>query len=415
MRPLLRAVAVALTRATGPRPQPSRRSLAFDIGLAFAMSVATVLYAHVGVGDQDVAFVVGTEPGIPPSPPDQTTSAVVVAVVAAAALVFRRRYPLAVLWVVLAATMTASTDEPSLTFLACVIAAFSAAAYSPYRVPTLASVAGAAVLFGVFVDSVFPVVPAEYAPLIVLVPIAVAADGLRRWKLRADERSARLAEFEREQAEALRRAAEDERARIARELHDVVTHNVSVMVIQAGAARKVMEAAPERAGEALLAVESGGRAALAELRQVMGLLTTDNGDDEAAELAPQPTLASLSNLVTRLRDAGMDVDLTVRGRERPLPGGIELAAYRVVQEALTNTAKHASGAWAGVTVDYGDDELLVAVVDTAGTAGEAASSGNGRGLIGLRERLAVYGGTLVAGRTGAGGYQVAASIPLEGA
>ncbi|WP_197683654.1 sensor histidine kinase [Jiangella alkaliphila] len=387
-----------LTRSAGQPPEPTRRNLLFDVALAVVLGTAMVQYARTEISSDDSAVLL------------------IGAVIAAAALVVRRRYPLAVLWVVIAATLVASADQPRLTFYACVIAAYSAAAYSPYRIPTLATVGVAVLIFSTAVDSVLPVAPTQYIPLVVMVPIAVAADGLRRWKLRADERRTELADLERRQAEALRRAAEEERARIARELHDVVTHNVAVMIIQAGAARKVMLTSPAEASEALLAVESGGRAAMVELRQAMGLLTTDgDGRDEgdAAELEPQPGVSSLPSLVSRVRDAGLDVDLTITGAERPLPRGIELAAYRVVQEALTNSVKHAVGASASVDVVYGERELRVEVVDTGGTAGESASSGNMRGLIGLRERVAVYNGTVEAARLPTGGYRVTASIPVE--
>lgn len=156
---------------------------------------------------------------------------------------------------------------------------------------------------------------------------------------------------------------------------------------------------------------------MAELRQVMGLLTmdSDGAADPAAhaELAPQPGLGRLEALVTGVRQAGMPVELTVLGPRRAVPPGVELAAYRVVQEALTNTVKHASGAAAEVVVEYGADRLRVEVCDTGGRPGPSAAGGNGRGLLGLRERLAVYGGTLTSGPRVSGGYRVRALIPLE--
>lgn len=195
------------------------------------------------------------------------------------------------------------------------------------------------------------------------------------------------------------------------------------MIIQAGAARKIMKSLPEEAAEALLAVEAGGRAAMTELRHVMGLLTmADEGEgtdagadlaDKAAELAPQPGLGQLETLVGRVRDTGLSVDLTVTGSPRPLPPGLELAAYRVVQEALTNSVKHASGATAAVAVEYSPQRLRVEVTDTGGRPSADAAAGSGRGLIGLRERLAVYDGTLNTGRRLTGGYRVEALIPLE--
>jgi signal transduction histidine kinase len=217
--------------------------------------------------------------------------------------------------------------------------------------------------------------------------------------------------MERESVEAVRRAAEEERARIARELHDVVTHNVSVMVIQAGAARKVLTASPEQAREALLSVEASGRAAMTELRHVMGLLTMDGG---SPDLAPQPGMAELESLVGRVRDAGLPVELMVTGRPiTGLPDGVDLAGYRVVQEALTNAVKHAAGASAVVRVDFRADRLSIEVTDTGGRRPPSTDAGSGRGLIGLRERLALYGGTLHAGPRIRGGYRVEAVIPLE--
>lgn len=236
------------------------------------------------------------------------------------------------------------------------------------------------------------------------------------WGAGAWLRSTRAAETaRREHVAAETRTAE--RIRIARELHDVVTHNVSMMTIQAGAARKILDTAPDRAREAMAAVESGGRAAMTELRHVMGLLTmdSDTGDDPAAsaDLSPQPGLGRLDALVDGVRRSGLPVELTVRGERRAVPPGVELAAYRVVQEALTNTVKHAGGADAEVTVDYAPDGLRVEVTDTGGRPTGAAATGNGRGLLGLRERLAVYGGTLHTGPRPRGGYRVTASIPLE--
>ncbi|MFC7482457.1 sensor histidine kinase [Luedemannella flava] len=166
----------------------------------------------------------------------------------------------------------------------------------------------------------------------------------------------------------------------------------------------------------MLAVEAGGRAAMAELRHVMGLLTMDSeGPDPAgaADLTPQPGLDRLEALVQRVRDAGTAVELTVTGQPVDLLPGVELTAYRVVQEALTNTVKHAAGARAAVLVAYDADQLRVEVTDTGGTPGASATTGDGHGLIGLRERLAVYGGTLRAGSRLRGGWRVTATIPLE--
>lgn len=427
--PLLDRVRLAL-RPSDPLPRLSRRSQMFDLATALGLGLTAILNGDGGDARHEVHRVdigpdkPGPAPERPmaepflPIEPDQADWTVVMLLVVVLPLVFRRRYPLIVLWCVLGTAPVVSDYDAALrlSFYACVIAAYTAAVYSPFRVPALASLPVAALLYTQIREPAVPTVPEDAVPFLILVPIAVAAVGLRRWKRRADEGRAQLSTLEREQTEALRRAAEHERARIARELHDVVTHNVSVMVIQAGAARKVMLARPDQARDALLAVEAGGRAAMAELRHVMGLLTMDSeGPAPAAttDLVPQPGLSRLEALVQRVRDTGIPVELTVAGQPRPLLPGIELTAYRVVQEALTNTVKHAVGATATALVEYGTDHLRVEVVDTGGTPDPSAATGNGRGLIGLRERLAVYGGTLHAGRRLTGGYRISAQIPLE--
>ncbi|MGW1228988.1 sensor histidine kinase [Streptomyces sp. NPDC001478] len=411
-------------RTGGPPPRPSGRARLFDALVAVVLGVVTVFY-----GIDNSGRVVWREiaPGVVlevarPSGPEGTAFMVGLAAVASGALVLRRRYPLGVLCVVTAATAATPQSVLRLTLYAFVIAVYSAAVYGSNRVATLVALPVAIVLVGSAGNSATPVVPNEYIVLLILVPMALAAVGLRTWKLRTDEGRARLAALERERDEALRRAVEHERARIARELHDVVTHNVSVMLIQAGAARTIMRTSPEQAGEALLAVEAGGRAAMTELRNVMGLLTMPDGDgrpggeepdDADAELTPQPGLDRLEELVGRVRSTGVPVALTVTGTPRALPPGVELAAYRVVQEALTNAVKHASGASATVTVAHTPHHLRVEVTDTGGRPDADAAAGNGRGLIGLRERLSVYGGTLTAGPPTPEGFRVEALIPLD--
>jgi signal transduction histidine kinase len=427
----LRAGVRALTRPSGPLPPLSRRGQLFDVLLALGLGLTAIQAGDSGINDRPrMINCPRPEPGLPPAPcervwppflpieNDQRTAATVVLIVLVVLpLVFRRRYPLGVLWAVLALASVVS-DNPSalrLSFFACVIAGYTAAVFSPYRVPALASLPVAAFLH-VTLQSDASSVSDSAVPFLILLPIAVAADGLRRWKVRADEGLARMSAMEGEQAEALRRATEHERARIARELHDVVTHNVSVMVIQAGGARKIMDAAPDQAREALLAVEASGRAAMTELRHVMGLLTMHGtGPDPAgdADLAPQPGIEGLDGLVQRMRDTGVPIELSRTGQPMPLPSGIELAVYRLVQEALTNIVKHAAGASVRVTLAYGGDHLLVEIADTGGRSGTTAGTGTGRGLIGLRERLAVYGGVLQAGPRLSGGYRVRARIPVE--
>jgi signal transduction histidine kinase len=181
------------------------------------------------------------------------------------------------------------------------------------------------------------------------------------------------------------------------------------MIIQAGAARKVLDLEPNQAREALLAVEAGGRAAMTELRQVIGVLTVDS---DGPDLAPQPGLKQLPDLAARVRDTGVPVTLSIDGILDSLPAGVELTAYRVVQEALTNAVKHAAGATVAIKISGTRKELRVEVTDSGGSAA-AVTSGSGRGLIGLRERLATCGGTLTAGRRPTGGFRVLAVTPLQ--
>ncbi|RSM69199.1 sensor histidine kinase [Actinoplanes sp. ATCC 53533] len=428
----LRAGARALTRPADPLPPLSLRSRVFDAVLALGLGLVGIQAGDSGIQDERWSAVcpaaragggpaAACEPPWPPFLPienNQSTAATVtLLLLVVLPLVFRRRYPLGVLWTVLVLAVAVDENPAALrmSFFACVIAGYTAAVFSPYRVPALASLPVAAMLH-VTLQSDASSVADGAVPFLILLPIAVAADGLRRWRHRADEGQARMSAMEHEQAEALRRATEHERARIARELHDVVTHNVSVMVIQAGGARKIMDSAPDQAREALLAVEASGRSAMTELRHVMGLLTMQGvGPDPAgdAELAPQPGLDGLDGLVQRMRDTGVPIELVRSGQRMPLPSGIELTVYRLVQEALTNVVKHAAGASVRVTLAYGDDHLRVEIADTGGRPGASAGTGTGRGLIGLRERLAVYGGVLQAGPRLSGGYRVQARIPVE--
>ncbi|MGW3492189.1 sensor histidine kinase [Streptomyces sp. NPDC001020] len=255
----------------------------------------------------------------------------------------------------------------------------------------------------------------------------------RRWQTAVGERGWLL---ERERESAARAAVTAERDRIARELHDIVSHTVSLMVVQAGAAREVLGTMPDEATTALRAVEDAGRGAMTDLRHLLGLLApsqngedTDEGPrgagDAAAELAPQPGLERLGPLVDRISFAGLPVEVRISGEPRPLPQGIDVTAYRVIQEALTNALKHGDGGKAEVTVRYADHALRVEVLNTGpsvltGTAPAQPArtaprqrEGAGRGLLGLRQRVAVYGGELDARRRLGGGYRVRARIPLD--
>lgn len=218
-------------------------------------------------------------------------------------------------------------------------------------------------------------------------------------QVRADQLAA-------EREERAKRAVLDERVRIARELHDVVAHHVSVMGVQAGAARRILASDPGRASDALFSIEESGRQAVSELQKLVGFLRSGDDGDPGG---PQPSLAELDRLIEQTRAAGMPVAVRVIGRERPVPASVALSAYRIIQEALTNALKHAGPVPATVVLTYTTGSLDVEVVNRAGRA--VSDPGGGRGLMGMRERATMLGGTLRVGSTVDGGYRVAARLP----
>jgi signal transduction histidine kinase len=223
-----------------------------------------------------------------------------------------------------------------------------------------------------------------------------------------DEAKERAARAEREREERARLAVSEERARIARELHDVVGHSVSVMTVQASAVRRLLEPDQERERAALLVVEQTGREALAEMRRMVGVLRRP---EEAPALAPQPSLEQLERLVEQAREAGLPVELRIEGDPKQLPSGVDLTAYRLVQEGLTNALKHARAQRAEVVVRYSDGHVELTVSDD-GPGGGGGDKG-GHGLVGMRERVSVYGGELEAGPRPEGGYRLRARLPVE--
>jgi signal transduction histidine kinase len=230
---------------------------------------------------------------------------------------------------------------------------------------------------------------------------------IRSWRSRAAELEAanRVLEEQRElQAEA---AVAVERGRIARELHDVIAHNVSMIVVQAGAATRILEGDQPEVSAALDAIETTGRETVDEMRRLLGVLRTT---DDAQALAPQPGLARLEELVEHVRAAGVPVQLKIEGTPTALPPALDLSAYRIAQEALTNVLKHAAGAHAAVTVRFDRDQVALEIRDDG--AGGRTGFGTGNGLIGMRERVALWGGQLRAGRDGRG-WVVRASLPIR--
>jgi signal transduction histidine kinase len=235
---------------------------------------------------------------------------------------------------------------------------------------------------------------------------AVAVMFLIRFVLGDRDRRVRFAERERDLA--AREAVVEERARIARELHDAIAHDVSLIVVQAGAERIALDGAAGSTTDVLQTIERTGRGALTEMRRLVGMLRSSEGES----LAPQPSLADLPRLVSQVREAGLPVVLEIEGERTELPLGIELSAYRIVQEALTNALKHAGDARATVRVSYSPDQLELEVADD-GVGGPARVAGGGHGLAGMRERVALYGGRLDAGRRPERGFAVRVVLPIR--
>jgi signal transduction histidine kinase len=328
-------------------------------------------------------------------------------------LFFRRRFPFgAPIAVGVAVGLTAFIDErlvpiDFIPFLAGCAAVFLVGLLRERR----QAIAGIVVAIGVEAMVAYrdPLknLSAFIATCIVFGLIWTVAFALGRKFEEADEAKKRAAQAEREREERARTAVTEERARIARELHDVVGHSVSVMTVQASAVRRLLRPEQKREREALLIVERTGREALAEMRRMVGVLRRP---EEGPALAPQPSLEHVERLIEQAREAGLSVELRVEGEPQPLPAGVDLTAYRLVQEGLTNALKHARAERAQVVVCYGDGDLEVTVSDDGRGAGSA--DGGGHGLVGMRERVAVFGGELEAGPRAEGGYRLRAKLPV---
>ncbi|WP_328398087.1 sensor histidine kinase [Streptomyces sp. NBC_00390] len=260
-----------------------------------------------------------------------------------------------------------------------------------------------------------------FLTVIMSLPFALAwvlGDSIRTRRAYFAQLEERAGRMEEERAAQAKVAVAAERARIARELHDVVAHNVSVMVVQADGAAYVLDAAPDQAKQALETISSTGRQALAEMRRLLGVLRTGDAP-ESGEYVPQPDVQQIEDLVEQVRSAGLTVDFKIEGTPRPLPSGVELTAYRIVQEALTNTRKHGGPeVGASVRLVYFDDGLGLLVEDDGrGSSHElyedGGADGRGHGLIGMRERVGMVGGTLDAGPRPGGGFRISALLPLK--
>jgi signal transduction histidine kinase len=424
------------------RPVPSPAALSADVVIAAVATLAAVVDVVLQVRSpgRPLSLLIRPVgiPVLPHGPPPRPLphawpglGLLVGTILTTAPLAFRRMYPIAAFCVILGAVIGISGHETAVTFVAVVFAGYSAVANSPFRrLAMLAVLAGAGVVTVAFPGTT-PQLPSRFTPVLIMLPTVAVGVAIRFWRARARESAERLRRAQSEHEAQTRRAIALERARIASEMHDVVTHNVSVMVVQAGAARRMLGSSADDTSEtrlarqALLAVEANGRTAMTELRHLLGLLAPPGGDEGDAggdgagdELSPQPGLAQVPSLVERVRAAGLAVELSVSGT-RDLPPGLDLAAYRVVQEALTNVIKHAGQVRTQVGIEYRPRDLRITVSDDGRPAGAPsaapAGAGSGRGLIGMRERIAVYGGELDAGPRPGGGWRVAVRVPLEGA
>ncbi len=349
--------------------------------------------------------------------------AAAVALVAAQSLplVWRRRRPLAVSLVTgLATAAYGLAPYPDLAMpnpRGGVIGIYSVAAWGSRRAALLAGAIAAAVLVVVLS------LPRTDADLVdaAFVSFALAGawllgDRARVQRALAAELAERAVRLERERAGEAQRAVASERARIARELHDVVAHHVSMMVVQAEAGPVAVGGDPARAAGAFEAIAATGRQALVEMRRLLGVLRGDGDGDQAPSLAPQPGLADVGSLVEQVGRAGLRVELVVEGPEAPLPAGVDLSAYRIVQEALTNAVKHGGPGRARVLVRYGEHDLAVQVRDEGGRGPALTRPADGRagqGLVGMRERVNLFGGELRAGPGPDGGFTVDARLPLR--
>jgi signal transduction histidine kinase len=362
----------------------------------------------------------------------------------AGAVAVRRRFPVGAYAVALAIaiaqvivgighTYTNSPLQPTGADVGILLLLYTVAAHRPRRI-SLPALGACMAVFAVGVDRWNPgpgarVHPAQFAlvtgVIYVLAPVSawVLGEAMAYRRAHLAEMEERAVRAERERDAQAQIAAAAERARIARELHDVIAHNLSVMVAQADGGGYAFDAAPERSRQALAQIGRTGRQALSEMSSLLGVL---RAGPEEPPLAPAPAAAEIADLVAQAREAGMRVSHTVQGAVRPLPGGLSLASYRIAQEALTNVRKHAGpGAAAEVTVRYSPDELVLSVADDGrGDAGPPASlprygaragpaeGSAGHGLTGMRERAALYGGTVRAGPRPGGGFEVTVRLPL---
>ena len=322
---------------------------------------------------------------------------------------WRRRVPLAVLVVAIGASVAAHIIAPleaaTTPALALVVAAYSVGAHTE----GLRSWIGATGVGALIAANVAGQLSAGDLTLITMIlgGAWVAGRAIRYRREREHVLERLTLDLEREREEKARMAVAEERVRIARELHDVVAHAISVIVLQARGGRRSLATDPDETRQALDTIEATGGEALAEMRRLLGMLRRD---EEEIALAPQPSLRHLDSLASQVREAGLLVELSIEGEPVELPPGVDVSAYRIVQEALTNALKHAGPATAQVVVRYGDHDLELEIADTG--VGANAGGEEGHGLAGMRERVSLYGGNIDSGPRDGGGFAVKARLPL---
>lgn len=385
-----------------------RRQFLFDVLVAVVL-IALALLTRVEIGDPGLGDLYSRE---------ADWFHILLIVLMSAPLAFRRTHPASAFAVVMGAwVVDRAMDYPEslATFGPLIVFYTIGTELSRRRSFLIGGLSALFVLFwttlGAIVLESVTAVSIATTTIATVTPLLVGRE-MRTRREHAEELRRQVADAERARDESARRAVEEERARIARELHDVVAHQMTVMTIQAEGARRIADGADPRILEALDTIKATGHSALNEMRRAVGLLRETGGD--TPEMAPLPRLSDLSSLVERVRAAGVPVTLSVEGEARPLADGVELSAYRIVQESLTNTVRHGGpGVSASVSVSYGDDTLDVVVADDGRGPTAAPSNGGGNGLVGIRERVAVLGGSVEAGAITGGGYRVRASIPYQ--
>ena len=391
------------------RPTPLARGRALRLDVLLALGIGLVQVLGVLVSER-----IGRSAGWR----DPDALAYLLLVGGAAALLFRRRWPLPVLAVTLACGLAyAARNYPEgPSQLAVYPALWTVALTLPRRQAWLAAavsaVAAAAIELFLYGDTIV-----DGEPLYAAVTVLAAmwwGEAVRARRAYVAELRDRAERAERTREEEARRRVDEERLRIARELHDVVSHTIGVISVQAGVAAHLLHRRPDKAADSLAAIRQASDEALGELHAMLGVLRQGDGGGGRAPLAPAPGLAELDALVAQAAGAGIEVKVAVEGEPRRLPSAVDLACYRVVQESLTNVVRHAGASQAEVTVTHHDDRVVVEVLDDGAAPSGNGAVGSGQGIPGMRERARALGGSLEAGPRPGGGFRVQASLPVGG-